>query len=149
MQIDPRVLSQISHCHLTMLVTEPDESELNHPSPDSNYIRDLSLRKKASAIVQGLPAYISTWGLHRLAGDAQNFLAKTSENTQYKGKVYRQFLLCLREATGGTPEFDPKNEGTLIHLDLSGYTALNRLSMRLAQEWSFWATSVLGEADNG
>ena len=32
--------------------------------------------KKASALVQGLTAYISTWGLHRLSGDAQKFLKK-------------------------------------------------------------------------
>lgn len=32
--------------------------------------------KKASGLVQGLSTYISTWGLHRLSGDATNFLKK-------------------------------------------------------------------------
>jgi hypothetical protein len=148
MQIDPRILSQQSYDHLKVLVTKPEGFELKKEPPDSNYIYDSSLHKKASAIVQGLPAYISTWGLHRIAGDAKNFIGKTSENTKYKGKVYRQFLLCLSEAAQCDPPINPEKEGDLIHLPLPEYTALNRLAMRLAQEWSFWATAVLGEADN-
>ena len=103
--------------------------------------------KKASGLVQGLPTYISTWGLHRLSGDAKKFLKGTTEDTKYKGKVYRKFLFRLKEFS--QHKFQPDDEGSLIHLPLRDYTALNHLAMQLAKEWSFWAASVLGEAEAG
>ena len=114
--------------------------------------------KKASALVQGLTAYISTWGLHRLSGDAQKFLkkesnnqerekkAKKGEDTKYKGIVYQKFLESLKNFSN--IDFDVDDAGSLIHLPLREYTALNRLAIKLAKEWAFWAPSVLGEANN-
>ena len=32
-------------------------------------------------------------------------------------------------------------------MDLQNYTGLNRLAIELAREWSFWAESILGEAE--
>lgn len=101
--------------------------------------------KKASGLVQGLPTYISTWGLHRLSGDASKFLKKTSEDTRYKGNVYRKFLKNLQEISSG--EFNLEDEGSLIKMELRQYTALNHLAIKLAREWSFWATAILGEAE--
>lgn len=101
--------------------------------------------KKASGLVQGLSTYISTWGLHRLSGDMIKFEAGTAEDTRYKGKVYRKFLQKLSVFSGAN--FDVNNAGALIHLNLRNYTALNRLAIQLAKEWSFWAPSVLGEAE--
>jgi hypothetical protein len=99
--------------------------------------------KKASGLVQGLPAYIATWGLHRLVGDAKKFLGGTAEDTKYKGKVYLEFLYRLQESS--QVEFQPDQEGSLIELNLREYTALNHLAMKLAKEWSFWSSSILGE----
>ena len=101
--------------------------------------------KKASGLIQGLTAYISTWGLHRLSGDMKKFLAGTAEDTTYKGEVYKQFLERLKSYSG--EDFDVDNEGSLIHLPLRTYTSLNRLAIQLAKEWSFWAVAVLGEAE--
>lgn len=98
--------------------------------------------KKASSIVQGLPAYISTWGLSRMAGDGQKF---SQGDTAYKGVVYRRFLLTLQELS--SIHFDHKDPRTLLSLDLQLYTGLNRLGIELAREWSFWAASILGEAE--
>ena len=102
--------------------------------------------KKASGLVQGLSAYISTWGLHRLSGDMNKFLAENrAEDTTYKGEVYKQFLQRLKHYSG--QDFDVDDEGSLIHLPLRTYTSLNRLAIQLAKEWSFWAVAVLGEAE--
>jgi hypothetical protein len=75
----------------------------------------------------------------------KKFEAGTAEDTIYKGKVYRKFLVKLQTFSGA--DFDVNQEGTLIHLPLRNYTALNRLAIQLAKEWSFWAPAVLGEAE--
>lgn len=100
--------------------------------------------KKASAIVQNLPSYISTWSLHRLAGDA----IKSKGETAYKGIVYKTFLANLK--TISQVEFNPQDPDTLLNsktLKTKQYLGLNRLAIELAREWSFWATAVLGEAE--
>lgn len=102
--------------------------------------------KKASAIVQGLPSYISTWGLHRLAGDGIKYSQSRSEDTQYKGQVYQEFLTTLQRLS--RVAFDPQAPQTLIRMDLTVYSGLNRLAIELAQEWSFWAATILGEAED-
>ena len=103
--------------------------------------------KKASGIVQGIPAYIATWGLHRLAGDAKKYLSARSDDTRYKGYVYQQYLQKLKLLSG--IEFNPDDPKTLIQeLRFKEYTALTRLAIALAQEWSFWAVPILGEAED-
>lgn len=129
MNLDPRKFSQEAHTAMT---------ELKDNLEEKHY-------KKASGLVQGLSTYISTWGLHRLSGDMKKFEAGTAEDTRYKGKVYRQFLQKLQNFSGA--DFDVDREGTLIHMSLRNYTALNRLAIQLAKEWSFWAPAVLGEAE--
>ncbi len=129
MNLDPRKFSQEAHTALTELKANLEDRH----------------HKKASGLVQGLTAYISTWGLHRLSGDMKKFEAGTAEDTRYKGRVYRKFLEKLRTFSGA--DFDVNDEGTLIHLPLRNYTALNRLAIQLAKEWSFWVPSVLGEAE--
>lgn len=102
--------------------------------------------QKATGIIQGLPTYISTWGLHRLTGDMKKFLAGTAEDTKYKGKVYKEFLYRLKAMSG--VDFDPEKEESLINLQpLRRYVTLNHLAIKLAKEWSFWAPSILGEAE--
>ncbi len=100
--------------------------------------------EKASAVVQGLPSYISTWGLHRLAGDGIKY-TQAKEDTQYKGQVYQEFLRTLQDLS--KVAFDYTNPQTLIRMDLTIYTGLNRLAIELAREWSFWAPTILGEAE--
>lgn len=101
--------------------------------------------KKATAIVQGLPSYISTWGLHRLAGDGIKYTQAKSEDTKYKGLVYQEFLKTLKGLS--KVAFDHTEPKTLIGMDLTLYTGLNRLAIELAREWSFWAPTILGEAE--
>ena len=101
--------------------------------------------KKASSVVQGLPAYISTWGLHRLAGDGVKYAQSKSDETKYKGQVYQEFLLTLQSLSHVA--FAPNEPGTLINMELGIYTGLNRLAIELAREWSFWAVTILGEAE--
>lgn len=105
---------------------------------------DASYHKKASSLVQGLPAYIATWGLHRLSGDAKRFAGRQAEDTNYKSVVYRTFLDKLQEF--GQYDF-PLDESNLLKLDLRSYSDLNYLALRLAKEWSFWSTAILGEAE--
>lgn len=102
--------------------------------------------KKASALVQGLPSYISAWGLHRLAGDGIKYTQAKSEDTQYKGQVYQEFLKTLQALS--KVEFGFNDPATLIRMDLTIYTGLNRLAIELAREWSFWAATILGEAED-
>jgi len=129
MKLDSRYFSQEAHSSLSNLRNLLKEQE----------------RGKASSLVQGLSAYIATWGLHRLAGDCKKFSGKRAEDTTYKGKVYGAFLDSLKKLN---PELsDPQDESTLLHLPLRKYTALNHLAIRLAQEWSFWAVAVLGEEE--
>lgn len=130
MRLDSREFSKEAH---TALVHLRD----NHLSS--------AYHKKASGLVQGLSTYISTWGLHRMSGDMKKFLAGRGEDTTYKGEVYKQFLERLKKYSGN--DFNVEDEGSLIYLDLRTYTALNRLAIQLAKEWSFWAVAVLGEAE--
>ncbi len=137
MKLDTRQFSQQAYQALISFKEQDDRS---------NYLEE-KYRKKASGLIQGLPAYISTWGLHRLSGDAKKFLNGTSEDTNYKGRVYRKFLNSLKDFSQEN-NFDPKDESTLIQMDLRKYTALNHLAIQFAKEWSFWASAVLGEPEN-
>ena len=101
--------------------------------------------KKASGIIQSLPSYISTWGLHRLAGDGIKYVGAKSDDTKYKGQVYQSFLQRLQAVSQINFVYsDPK---TLMGLDIHTYAGLNRLAIELAREWSFWAPTILGEAE--
>jgi hypothetical protein len=95
--------------------------------------------QKASGTVQGIPAYISTWGLHRLSGDGLKY------KSSYNGQVYQEFLRNLQKLSKVPFAFD--DAGSLINLELEKYTGLNRLAIELAKEWSFWAVPILGEAE--
>lgn len=101
--------------------------------------------KKGSSAVQNLPAYIATWGLHRLAGDGVKYAKSKSEETKYKGIVYQEFLRNLQELSH--VDFNPEDPVTLMKMELSIYTGLNRLAIELGREWSFWVVTILGEAE--
>jgi hypothetical protein len=128
-RLDPRKLSQEAFHALTELKEKLDDT----------------YHKRASAQVRNLSSYISTWGLHRLSGDAIKFRNGTSEDTRYKGKVYQKFLEKLQGLS--LQEFTPDNPSTLIKMHLQEYTSLNRLAIELAKEWSFWTAAVLGEPE--
>ncbi len=104
---------------------------------------------KAASLIQGLVAYISTWGLHRLSGDAKKFgRSDYVEETNYKAIIYTQFLGALRKLS--QIRFNPRDPNSLIGgadstttLKTRDYLALDRLAIRLAREWSFWAPAVL------
>lgn len=101
--------------------------------------------KKASSVVQNLPSYISTWGLHRLAGDGVKYAESKSNETKYKGQTIQEFLKTLQKLSQIPFAFN--DPSTLINMDLKSYTGLNRLAIELAREWSFWAVTILGEAE--
>lgn len=128
-KLDTRDFSRAAYTGLTQIAKKVDSK--NH--------------KKASSVVQGLPAYISTWGLHRLAGDGVKYAQSKSDETKYKGQVYQEFLLTLQNLSHVT--FAPNEPSTLIDMKLGIYTGLNRLAIELAREWSFWAVTILGEAE--
>lgn len=130
MKLDPRQFSQEAHEALSDLRDRLNADDCG----------------KASALVQGLVAYISTWGLHRLSGDAAKFSGREAKGTAYKGEVYQSFLVRLQAFS--QQKFDPMDQSALINMNLTSYTALNRLAIRLAREWAFWAPAVLGEAEN-
>lgn len=132
LKLDTRKFSQETYAALTELKTELDSS----------------YHKKASGLIQGLTAYISTWGLHRLSGDATKFLAGKAEDTKYKGKVYRKFLEKLSAFSAKKFDININDPGSLINMPLREYTALNHLAIELAREWSFWASAILGEAED-
>lgn len=129
MKLDSRQFSQKAYTDLNKLAQELHQD----------------YHRKASGIVQGLTAYISTWGLHRLIGDAKKFSKNKVEDTNYKSTVYKQFLTSLKEFSD--EDFDIDNEGSLVNMDLKKYTALNRLAIELSKEWSFWSSAVLGEPE--
>ena len=138
MKLDSRRFSQEAYQGLTAL-KNGDETK------DRDCKVEPLFHKQASGLIQGLSTYISTWGLHRLSGDATKFLNGTKEKTIYKGKVYREFLFRLQAFS--EQEFNPEDGGTLVNMPLREYTALNRLAIQLAKEWSFWSASILGEAE--
>lgn len=106
---------------------------------------NVTKHKNASGLIQGLPSYLSTWGLHRLAGDGIKYSQARAEDTRYKGRVYQEFLSTLQTITGVSFSLnDPK---VLIEMELRSYAGLNRLAIELAREWSFWAAAILGEAE--
>jgi hypothetical protein len=140
MAIDPRSMSQDTYTALIGI-----RGDLVDGKKDP-YALDQKYHEKASGLIQGLPAYIATWGLHRLSGDAKSFSNGKAEDTRYKGKVYYKFLKSLHGLSGIS--FDPENEGCFLTMSsLREYTALNHFAMQLAKEWSFWSTSILGKPE--
>lgn len=139
MKLDSRKFSQVAYGALIHLKEQLGIANNIPIVPQNKYYQ------KASGLIQGLPAYISTWGIHRLVGDMKKFENGTGEDTRYKGKVYRKFLTNLQEFSG--EEFNVNQEDTLINMELRKYTALNHLAIQLAKEWSFWTGAVLGEAE--
>lgn len=135
-KLDPRSYSKKAYDAMYEMITKNED----------NYFIAEKYHKKASGLVRSLPSYISTWGLHRLSGDASNFLAKTVEDTNYKGKVYRKFLQNLESFK--VADFDVEDDRSLLGLSLREYTGLNRLAIKLAKEWSFWSGSILGEPED-
>lgn len=130
LKLDTRDFSKAAYGALTTLKTQIGPAD----------------RGKASSAVQSLPAYISTWGLHRLAGDSVKYCKYGSPKTRYKGQVYHEFLTTLQRLS--KVEFKPDDPGTLVKMqDVRTYTGLNRLAIELAREWSFWAVPVLGKAE--
>lgn len=134
-KLDSRKFSQEAYTALNAIVADTQDP----------YYLDKKYHEKASGVVQGLTAYISTWGLHRLSGDAKKFLNGKAEDTKYKGKIYKKFLRSLKSFSG--KNFNVDDEGSLLKMPLKEYTSLNRLAIELAREWSFWASAVLEEPE--
>ena len=139
MKLDSRCFSQEAYRGLLAL-KDGDVTNERNCRVEQNF------HKKASGLIQGLSTYISTWGLHRLSGDAAKFLkSNTPEKTAYKGQIYREFLFRLKDFSG--QDFDPEDGGTLVNMPLREYTSLNHLAIQLAKEWSFWSASIFDEAE--
>lgn len=99
---------------------------------------DQIVKQQKSQAVQ-LYTYLSTWGLMRLKAEE-----KALNKTKGKQAVVESFFKCLQKIWG-----DSKNtlsgEGGLDNLSgLSPdeYLGLTGLGLRIAQEYSFWATAI-------
>lgn len=134
----------------SLIASRRDHNPAYNPSEEEVQEKFLSYCKKSSALAQGLSTYISMWGLHRLSADARKFSLGTASDTKYKGQVYSLFLERLRSLSGEKfVLWDNNNpntsESSLVNMPLRKYTALNHLAIKLANEWSFWATATLEE----
>ncbi|MFM7470530.1 MAG: hypothetical protein ACKO5P_03360 [Nodosilinea sp.] len=164
MDIDSREFSQQAYRslydlrrRLTDLAVEVIKKERKtsntEPSHEEIKERTRSYCEKSSGLVQGLSTYIATWGLHRLTGDAKKFSLGMASDTKYKGKVYGLFLERLKELSNEdfvlwSDGSNSSDEKTLVNMELRRYTSLNRLAMRLAEEWGFWASAILEEVED-
>jgi hypothetical protein len=164
MDIDSREFSQQAYRalydlrqRLSELAVEviKKEGKLPNTEPSHEKVKERtkSYCEKSSGLVQGLSTYIATWGLHRLTGDAKKFSLGMASDTKYKGKVYGLFLERLKELSNEdfviwSNGSNSSDERTLVNMELRKYTSLNRLAMKLAEEWGFWATAILEEVED-
>jgi hypothetical protein len=88
-----------------------------------------------------LYTYLSTWGLLRLKAEE-----KALEKQEGKKAVVKKFFECLQELWGN-PDKSIVGENGLETLtdptfSVEDYLGLTGLGLKVAQEFSFWATAV-------
>lgn len=88
-----------------------------------------------------LYTYLSTWGLLRLKAEE-----KALEKQEGKKAVVKKFFECLQELWGN-PDKSIVGENGLETLtdpafSVEDYLGLTGLGLKIAQEFSFWATAV-------
>lgn len=96
-----------------------------------------------------LYTYLSTWGLLRLKAEE-----KALKNQEGKQAVVEQFFECLQELWENPTQADKAISGSnglkiLTDLDVDEYLGLTGLGLKVAQEFSFWATAVYHDVKAG
>jgi hypothetical protein len=101
---------------------------------------DLIAKQQKSQAVE-LYTYLSTWGLLRLKAEE-----KALEKQEGKKAVVEKFFECLQELWGDPNKKIDGAEGlkTLTDPEFSteDYLGLTGLALKVAQEFSFWATAI-------
>ncbi len=124
MIFDPRAISVPVHNVLQALYdrTQADEKRLK--------------QQKNQAVE--LYTYLSTWGLLRLKAEE----AAISQDQAGKRQVVQAFFDCLQQLAQIDSLTGELGLETLKTIDTEAYLGLTGLALRLAQEFSFWATAV-------
>jgi len=105
--------------------------ELRHqPSQD-----DTRLKEQKNQAVE-LYTYLSTWGLMRLKAE------ETALSQEGKKQVVKKFFQCLETISGKEGLTTASGLETIKQLDADNYLGLTGLGLKIAQEFSFWATAV-------
>jgi hypothetical protein len=93
-----------------------------------------------------LYTYLSTWGLLRLKAEE-----KALKDQKGKQIVVEKYFRCLQELWGKTDQNIASDTGlkTLTELEPEDYLGLTGLGLKVAQEFSFWATAVYWDVKGG
>lgn len=86
-----------------------------------------------------LYTYLATWGMMRLKAEE-----KALKDQHGKVDVVKAYFRCLEEISGQTELVDGGLE-KLQKMDVEDYLGLTGLGLTVAQEFSFWATSVYAD----
>lgn len=126
---DPRTIGKPVYEALQELRDEQEQNER-----DEGKRRERLKEQKNQAVE--LYTYLSTWGLMRLKAE------ETALSQEGKKQVVKQFFQCL-EILSGKEGLTAKNGlEWLIKLEADDYLGLTGLGLKIAQEFSFWATAV-------
>jgi hypothetical protein len=129
MSFDPRTIGEPVYHALNDLRNEQESNQRDQSK------RKERLKEQKNQAVE-LYTYLSTWGLLRLKAEERAL------SQDGKKDVVKAFFTCL-----GTIAGQPKISGAggldiLTELDVDDYLGLTGLGLVLAQEFSFWATTV-------
>lgn len=101
---------------------------------------DLIVKQQKGQAVE-LYTYLSTWGLLRLKAEE-----KALDNQEGKKAVVEKFFECLQELWGNPDKSIAGKNGLATLIDptfsVEDYLGLTGLGLKVAQEFSFWATAV-------
>lgn len=106
-----------------------------------NRSKDDPIVKQQKGQAVELYTYLSTWGLLRLKAEE-----KALENQEGKKAVVEKFFNCLQEIWGDPDKSITGVNGLTTLTDpnfsVEDYLGLTGLGLKVAQEFSFWATAV-------
>ena len=122
--LDPRAIATPVYENLT---------ELRHSAQEN-----LILKQQKGQAVE-LYTYLSTWGLLRLKAEE-----KALKSQPGKQAVVEKFFECLQNLQKETGKTITGDSGlqALMELDTEEYLGLTGLALKVAQEFSFWATAI-------
>lgn len=132
--LDPRAISKPVYQKLTAL--------------RGDLTKDDKIAKQQKGQAVELYTYLSTWGLLRLKAEE-----KALKSQEGKQAVVVQFFECLQELwqddQNGKNISGDDGLQTLTDLDAEDYLGLTGLGLKVAQEFSFWATAVYWDVKGG
>ncbi|PSN20667.1 hypothetical protein C7271_00860 [filamentous cyanobacterium CCP5] len=111
-----------------------------------NLSKDDKIVKQQKGQAVELYTYLSTWGLLRLKAEE-----KALKDQKGKQVVVEKFFECLQDLWGRSDKTIAGEIGlkTLTELEPEDYLGLTGLGLRVAQEFSFWATAVYWDVRGG